>query len=84
MKRTRRSWARRSMLAAAATLLWGCGSGTQYECYRLCAGNEEGGTLVSTSGGNRAEAEQNCVKEAPSSCSSPTCTACNVTELPHP
>jgi len=33
---------------------------------------------VETSGGNRSEAEQNCVKEAP-----PTCTACNVTELPH-
>lgn len=69
------------MLAGVA--ICGCGSGTPYECYRLCAGNEAG-TLVETTGGNRAEAEQNCVKEAPGSCASPTCTACNISELPHP
>ena len=83
MKRRPRCWTGSSILLGAI-LLSGCGSGTRYECYRLCAGSEEGGTLVDTTGGNRSEAEQNCVKEAPSTCSSPSCTACNVTELPHP
>jgi hypothetical protein len=59
-------------------------SGTQYQCYRICGENVEGGSLVSTTGGNRSEAEQNCVNEAPSSCASASCTACNVSELPHP
>lgn len=78
-------------LALTIALLAGCGKGTQYECQLTCAPtygegtyNEGGTSTVTTTGGDRAEAEDNCKASAPSTCASPSCSACNVTEFAHP
>jgi hypothetical protein len=89
--RPRRRNAGAVILAVATALLAGCGKGTQYECQLTCAPtygdgtyNEGGSSMVNVTAGDRAEAEDNCKASAPSTCASPSCSGCNVTEFAHP
>src|SRR5262249_16343209 len=87
----RRGRAGAVILALTTALAAGCGKGTQYECQLTCAPTYGGGTYnegrsspVKVTGGDRGEAEDNCKASAPSSCASPSCSGCNVSELEHP